>query len=232
VSARLGPGPGPPDHRRRPDRSQRQRSLDRRHGRRYPPRGSRTGWSVSGAPGSPARSLRPPSRSRRSASSPGRGDDDLPGSSERMHVHWSFARAEEQDWPGEPMPGEGAEALALPFSRRRARDPTPGHRHHPHPAGQRAGQVGPAGRLVLHLPRHWPWQAAWAQLHHRHGDRATRPGPDPRPPPHGPDRRHRHWKSRTDRRTPHTPTTEPRSLSRQRQHRQPERWIEAEDPLR
>ena len=22
-----------------------------------------------------------------------------------------------------------------------------------------------ARRLVLHLPRHWPWQAAWAQLH-------------------------------------------------------------------
>jgi hypothetical protein len=39
---------------------------------------------------------------------------------------------------------------------------------------------------VLHLPRGWPWQAAWAQLH----TTVTATGPPrsgltPRPPPHG-----------------------------------------------
>jgi hypothetical protein len=61
-----------------------------------------------------------------------------------------------------------------------------------------------ARRLVLHLPRGWPWQAAWAQLH----TTVTATGPPrsgltPRPPPHGARRRHRQWKSRTDQRHPH-----------------------------
>jgi hypothetical protein len=51
------------------------------------------------------------------------GDDDLPWPAERLRFHWSLARVEEPDWPRERMPDEVAEALALLFARRRARDP-------------------------------------------------------------------------------------------------------------
>jgi hypothetical protein len=69
--------------------------------------------------------------------------------------------------------------------------------------------VRTARRLVLHLPRDWPWQAAWAQLHTTvTATGPTRPGLTPDHRPAGPDRSYRQWRSRTDRRTRHTPTTE------------------------
>lgn len=52
------------------------------------------------------------------------GDDDLPWPPERLHFHWSIPRVEEQDWPRHEMPEDVAEAMALIFARRRARDHT------------------------------------------------------------------------------------------------------------
>jgi len=49
-------------------------------------------------------------------------DDDLPWPPERLRYHWSIACAEELDWPRERMPEGVADALALIFARRRARD--------------------------------------------------------------------------------------------------------------
>jgi hypothetical protein len=51
-------------------------------------------------------------------------DDDLPWPPERLRFHWSIPRVEEQDWPRRKMPDDVAEALALIFARRRARDHT------------------------------------------------------------------------------------------------------------
>lgn len=52
------------------------------------------------------------------------GDDDLPWPPERLHFHWSIPRVEEQNWPRDEMPEEVAQAMALIFARRRARDHT------------------------------------------------------------------------------------------------------------
>jgi hypothetical protein len=52
------------------------------------------------------------------------GDDDLPWPAERLYFHWSIARVEAQEWPREPMPDDLAQALAMLFASRRARDHT------------------------------------------------------------------------------------------------------------
>lgn len=52
------------------------------------------------------------------------GDDDLPWPTERLHFHWSLPTVEEQEWPRGQMPEGVADALAMLFARRRARDHT------------------------------------------------------------------------------------------------------------
>ena len=64
----------------------------------------------------------------------------------------------------------------------------------------------------------------------QHGGRdwATGPGLTPDHRPYGPDRRHRQWKRRADRRHPHAPSPKQQSFSRSRRPRTPERWIAAD----